>query len=143
MNTNKNSTKVLEDVKISTNIKLSALWAAAMFCYVYGDIFSFFRTGHIADIMAGKMGPFPVSQVSLLGVSIFMGVPAVMVFLSLVLKPKVNRLTNIILGIFYTIANSVSFLTDTWAYFIFLGIVENTFTALIVWYAFKWPKQEA
>jgi hypothetical protein len=143
MNTDKKTACIFEDVKINTKMKLSALWAAAMFCFVYGDIFSFFRTGHITEIVAGKMGPFTVSQASLLGVSIFMAIPGVMIFLSLVLRPKANRLTNIIVGVFYSVCNFVSFLTDTWAYFIFLGIVENTLTALVVWHAFKWPKQEA
>ncbi len=74
-----------------------------------------------------------------------MTIPSVMVFLSLVLKPKVNRLVNIILGIVYTgvnIANVVSF-KEIWAFIIFINIVEIVLTLLIVWYAWKWPKQEA
>ena len=42
MNTNKKTVRILEDVKISTKMKLSALWAAVMFCYIFGDINSFF-----------------------------------------------------------------------------------------------------
>lgn len=37
MNTNKITTE-LEDMKISVKMKLSALWAAVMFCFIYGDI---------------------------------------------------------------------------------------------------------
>lgn len=132
----------MEDMKINVKMKLSALWAAAMFCYIYGDIFSFHRPGVITEIMAGKMGPFPVTQVSLLTAALFMAIPGVMVFLSLALKPKVNRWANIILGVFYIVTNSISFLTDSWSYFIVLGVVEVALTALIVWYAWKWPKQE-
>ena len=51
--------------------------------------------------MEGFMGPFPVTQGSLLSASILMMIPAVMVFLSLTLKPKVNRWANIILGTVY------------------------------------------
>ena len=132
----------LEDMKISVKLKLSALWAAVMFCYIYGDHFSLFRTGQIADMMAGKIGPFTVSQGSLLGFSLFMAVPGVMVFLSLVLKPKVNRWTNIVLGVFYILSNSVSAFTDSWIYFIVYGVIEVALTALIVWQAWKWPKLE-
>ncbi|MCX9082578.1 MAG: DUF6326 family protein [Candidatus Methanoperedens sp.] len=142
MNSNKITTE-LEDMKISVKMKLSALWAAVMFCFIYGDIFSFHSPGVIAEIMAGKMGPFPVSQGLLLGFSLFMAVPGVMVFLSLALKPKVNRWTNIILGVFYIITNSVSAFTDSRAYFIVLGVIEEALLALIVWYAWKWPKQES
>jgi hypothetical protein len=141
MNTNNKATE-MEDMKIGVKIKLSALWAALMFCFVYGDIYSFHRPGLIAEIIAGKMGPFPVTQGSLLGAALYMAIPAVMVFLSLALKPKVNRWANIILGVFYLVTNSISFLTDSWAYFIVLGVVEVVLTALIVWHAWKWPKQE-
>ena len=142
MNTNKITTE-LEDMKISVKMKLSALWAAVMFCFIYGDIFSLHKPGVIVDMMAGKIGPFPVSQESLLGLSLFMAVPGVMVFLSLVLKPKVNRWTNIVLGVFYIITNSLSAFTDSWAFFIVLGVIEGALLALIVWYAWKWPKQES
>ena len=33
---------VLEDAKVPVKLKLSALWAALMFLYAYGDIFAFF-----------------------------------------------------------------------------------------------------
>ncbi len=141
MNTNEITTE-LEDMKISVKMKLSALWAAVLFLYIYGDIFAFHQPGVIADIMAGKMGPFTVTQGSLLGLSLFMAVPCVMVFLSMILKPKVNRRTNIALGVFYIITNSLSAFTSTWAFFIVYGVIEGAFNALIVWYAWKWPKQE-
>ena len=72
-----------------------------------------------------------------------MVIPGVMVFLSLVLKPKVNRRTNIVLGVFYIITNSLSAFTSTWAFFIVYGVIEGALNALIVWYAWKWPEQES
>ena len=72
-----------------------------------------------------------------------MAIPSVMVFLSLTLKPKANRWANIILGIFYTCAVPATLLLyGPSVYYIFLTIVEVVLTALIVWYAWKWPKQE-
>jgi hypothetical protein len=142
MSSSNKAAAILEDMKINVNLKISALWAALMFCFIYGDHFSLFRTGQIADMMAGKLGPFTVTQVSLLLASIYAAIPGVMIFLSLVLKPKANRRANMILGIFYILSNSASFLTDTWIYFIVLGVIEVAITALIIWYAVKWPKQE-
>jgi len=46
MNTNKKTTE-LEDVKINVKIKLSALWVAVMFLYVYADVRGFYETGFI------------------------------------------------------------------------------------------------
>ncbi len=145
MNSNKKTARILEDVKINVKIKLSALWVTVMLCYIYGDIVTFYMPGLIEEIIAGKMGPLgPTTQVLLLGVAIFMAIPAVMVFLSLTLKPKANRWANIILGVIYTVVMLITMLMPgVWAYYIFFGIVEVVLTALIVWHAWKWPKQEA
>ena len=88
------------------------------------------------------MGPFPVTQGSLLTASILMIIPAVMVFLSLTLKPKVNRWANVTLGVLYTLVNISNLIGETWAYYIFFGIMEIVLTLLIVWYAWKWTNPE-
>lgn len=135
----------MEDVKINVKIKLAGLWAAVMFLYVYGDLFGFYKPGFIEEIISGELAiGFQITQVFLVGTTIFMAIPSVMVFLSLALKAKVNRWTNIILGIVYTVVMIVTMLIPgAWAYYIVLGIVEIVLTVLIVWYAWKWPKQEA
>ena len=142
MNTNSKTTQ-MENVKINVKMKLSALWVALMLLYIYADWFSLFRTGQIEKMMEGLMGPFPVTQGSLLVMSILMIIPAVMVFLSLTLKPKVNRWANIILGVLYTFVNISNLIGETWVYYIFSGVVEILFTILIVGYAWKWRNPEA
>jgi hypothetical protein len=145
MNTNKKTARILEDVRVNVKIKLSALWVTVMFCYAYGDILGFMKPGAIEHYIKGIGATgSPMTQVTMLGIAISMAIPSVMVFLSLTLKPKVNRWANIILGIVYTCFIPLSMLiaTSVSAYYIFLGIVEVVLTALIVWYAWKWPKQE-
>jgi len=132
-----------EDVKINVRMKLSALWVALMLVYIYCDIYSLYRTGQIEEMISGRMGPFPVTQGSLLSASILMMIPAVMVFLSLTLKPKINRWVNIILGVLYTFVNISNLIGETWVYYIFSGVVEIVFTFLIVGYAWKWRNPEA
>jgi hypothetical protein len=141
MNSSEKTSTVLEDVKINVKIKLSALWAAVMFCYIYGDWLSLFSPGFIEEMMAGKFGPFPTTQVSMLGAAIFIAIPAVMVFLSLTLKPRVNRWLNIVVSVVYTIALLITFFMGAWAYYLFLGIVEIVLKVLIIWYAWNWPRQ--
>ncbi len=85
-----------EDHKISVKIKLSTLWAALMFLYIYADHLSLFKTGQIEEMMAGRMGPFPVTQGSLLSASILMLISAVMIFLSTALRRGVNTGTGTI-----------------------------------------------
>ena len=137
--------RILEDVKINVKMKLAGLWAAVMFLYVYADLIGFYKTGFIEEVIAGESAiGIQFTQVTLLGIAILMAIPSVMVFLSLALKPTANRWANIILGIVYTVVMIVTMLMPgAWAYYIFLGIVEIVFTVLIVWYAWKWPKQEA
>ncbi len=143
MNSEKKTATILEDVKINVKIKLSALWVAVMLCYLYGDIFGLYKPGLIEEIIAGKVAGIQITQVWLLGVVILMAIPSVMVFLSVTLKAKANRWVNIILGIVYTVVMLYTMLMpEVWTYYIFLGIVEVVLTALIVWYAWKWPKQE-
>jgi hypothetical protein len=137
-----NKTTEMEHMKISVQMKLSALWAAMMLLYIYADILSLFRPGQVEEMIEGLMGPFPVTQVSLEVASILMIIPAVMVFLSLTLKPKVNRWANITLGLLYTIVNMSNLIGETWAYYISFGTVEIVLTLLIVWYAWKWSNPE-
>jgi len=130
----------LEDIKISIKIKLSALWVTLMLCYIYADILGFYQPGEIAEILEGRMGPFPVTQTALFTSAILMVIPASMVFLSLALKPKVNRLTNIIVGVVYALISLGNIIGETWAYYIGFGIIEIVLTLMIIWCACKWPK---
>ena len=125
----------MEDVKI----KLSALWVSVMLCYLYGDVFGFYKPGLIEEIIAGEVAGMQITQVWLLGFTMLMAIPSVMVFLSVTLPVKANRWANIIIGIFFTGFMLVTmFMPGVWAYYLVLGIVEVVLTALIVWYAWKW-----
>ena len=142
MDSKKNPGTALDDIKIHVRIKLSALWTSVMFCYIYADYFGLYVPGKLQGMLAGKMAPLgPTTQGVLVGTSVMLAVPSVMVFLSLVLKPNLNRWVNIILGMIYTVIILIT-MWD-WAFYIFYGIIEVVLTTLIVWYAWKWPKQEA
>jgi hypothetical protein len=82
---------VLEDMYVPVKLKLAASWAALMFLYAYGDIFAYFRPGFIEDVMAGEVFAFEINQVFLLAISLYVAIPALMVFLSLVLTPRFSR----------------------------------------------------
>ena len=141
MHTNAETTRP-EETKITVRLKLSALWAAMMFLYVYGDIYSLFRPGVMEEMMAGRMGPFPVTQASLMSAAVLVIIPAVMVFLSLVLQSKAARWTSIVLGVLYALVNVSNLIGETWAYYIVIGVVELAVTLLIVGYAWKWRNLE-
>ena len=136
------SNTILEDERIGVRLKRSALWIAMLFLFAYGDIFGFFRTGLIKDVIAGEVSGFKITQAFLFSVSVYIAIGSVMVFLSLVLRPRVNRLTNVVLPILFIVSIAVSSTGETWAYYFFLSIAESALLLLIIWYAWTWPKAE-
>jgi Family of unknown function (DUF6326) len=142
MNSSQKAAGVLEDIKIPVKLKISALWAATLFLYAYGDIFGFFRNDVIQSVKAGVIAGFQINQVFLLAVSIYILIPSAMVFLALVLKPAVNRWANLIISVAYFATIVVSAVGETWVYYIFLSIAESVLTLLIAWLAWRWPRQQ-
>lgn len=130
----------LQDVKVHVRFKLSALWTALMFCYSYGDYFGLYVPGQLKGMLAGQGPVGPTSQASLVPVALMMAIPAVMIFLSLVLPSKVNRLINIVLGAIYTIIILIT-MPGAWMFYITLGLIEVGLTLLISWQAWFWPKE--
>ena len=132
---------MFEDVKVNVKIKLSALWVALMFFYLYNDVFGSYRQDIVEKVLSGEKA---LNQVFLFGAAILMAIPILMIFLSLALPAKVNRVVNIIVGIVYAGVLVPALLVpgETWVYYVFYEILEVVFIALIVWHAWKWPKQE-
>jgi len=130
----------LEDIKIPTRLKLSALWASLMFCYIYGDYFGLYQPGNLKDMLNGQMGPLgPTTQGVLLGTAALMAVPSLMVFLSLALTAVLSRWFNIVLGLAYAVIILVS-MPGAWAFYQFLGVIEAVLSVLIAWQAWRWPR---
>ncbi|TPG11364.1 hypothetical protein EAH88_02165 [Rhodanobacter glycinis] len=130
----------LVDVTVPVRAKLSALWAALMFCYIYGDYFGLYVPGKLSGMINGE-GPIGhVSQSALVITSILLAVPGLMVFLSLVLPAAICRWGNIVLGAFYIAVMALT-MPGAWSFYILLGVVEIAVGLLTVWYAWSWPRQ--
>jgi hypothetical protein len=136
------SSRTFEDVKVGVRCKIAALWIAMLLLFAYGDIFGFFRPGQIQEVMAGEISGMAITQVFLFAVSLYIAVASVMVFLSLVLSPTVNRWTNTVLPSLYVVSIVASAIGETSAYYWFLSIAESALLLLIVWYAWTWPKRD-
>ena len=143
MNSNKTNRNDFEDIKVNIKIKLSALWTSVTLCYLYGDYFELYVPQKTQGLVNGlNMLDNPIK---LFAASILLAVPALMVFLSLILKSTINRRLNIVLGIFYTalmVLIALTSITPWRAFYVFLAIVESCTTALIVCYAWKWAKNK-
>ena len=133
---------IFEDVRIGVRLKISALWIAMLFLFAYGDIFGFFAAGQIEEVIGGEISGIEITQVFLFAISLYIAIASVMVFLTLVLRPTVNRWTNIVLPTLYIVSILASAIGETSAYYWFLSVAESALLLLIVWYAWTWPRQE-
>ena len=115
---------------------LSALWVAAMLVWQQGDVQRLYSGDYeVSDDIASRvMSPETLWMIS----AITMTVPVVMVILSLTLNRPVNRWANIAIGTFYTGYGLIGLPKYPSAYDRFLIFAGIVFTALIVWYAWKW-----
>jgi hypothetical protein len=140
MGANGSTPSTVDDTKVPMRQKLAALWASVMFVYIYVDILALFKPGFIEDILSGIVWQFEINQAWALGALALMTIPALMVFLSLALPAKTNRLTNIVVAALYipiSIANAIG---EPWVYyFAFAAGVEVVLLALVIRYAWTWP----
>lgn len=133
--------KRLKEEKVNIRIIITTLWISIMCLYIYNDFFSLFEPGSIQEIMDGNMGPFEVTQMGLFFAALLMLIPSLMIFLTNVMAAKITKVSNMILGVLYAFVMVGSLIGESWAFYIFLGIVEIVLSILITWYAWKWPTE--
>lgn len=131
---------VLEDIKINVKLKLAALWTSFMFLYIYVDYFHLYMPGCIKDILAGKVFVFEISSLFLLIAMIFVAIPVFMIFLSVVLPAKINRITNLVVAIVFIPYMLFNLAGEAWAHMYFAAVLEVALLGLIIRYAWKWPR---
>ena len=129
------------DAAIDTKVKLSALWASTMFCYIYCDYFELYVPGKLDSMLQGKMGPLgTVTQGVLAGTSALMAIPSLMIFLSVGLPARYGRILNLVVGVVFTLMLAMIALAPSWYFYRSFAALEAVLTMLVVWYAWKWPK---
>jgi hypothetical protein len=123
-------------------IRISVLWIFMAVAMSAHAVLSLFEPGIIEQITSGEM---QMSALMMLFMSLFWIVPLVMAFLSMTLKDLANRWVNIILSIIFTVLNIfhlIEHLAEPSVYQILIIGSTIVVTALIIWYASKWPKEE-
>ncbi len=134
---------MLENKKVNVKIKLASLWASATFCYLYGDYFELYTPDKVNSLITGEN--IMDSPTKLLLASIILAIPSVMVAVSIFLQPKINRILNILFGTLFTLMMifiGIMSTNEWYLFYVFLAFLESIITALIVWYAWKWPKEK-
>lgn len=124
---------------VNVRVKLSALWTAMLFMFAYVDLFSLYRADVRADLAAGELGGFTIGQPFLLATTIYVAIPALMVFASLVLRPRLNRFANIGLPAAYALT-IVAGAIGEWSYWMVGSAIEVVLLGAIAHQAWTWPR---
>ena len=138
------TTKQYRDTQVDVKLVLCALWIAMLFVFAYVDIFGFYRSDILDAALDGKIAAtsFTVNQMFLTSTLVYILIPVLMVVLSLLLKPRVNRITNIVVSLVYMVSVLASCIGETWAYYIIGSVVEAVLLLAIARTAWKWPLVE-
>jgi hypothetical protein len=135
------TTRQYQDTQVDVKLVLCSLWIAMLFVFAYVDIFGFLRAEVLNAALDGKMATtgFTINQGFLTFTLIYILLPALMVVLSLLLKPRVNRIINIVVSVLYIITISGSAIGETWAYYFLGSFIEVILLVAIARTAWKWP----
>ena len=138
------SRSALEDLRMPVQAKLAAAWTSLMFLYIYVDYFHLYKPGAIDQIRGGVVWELDISQTLLTAFLTLIAIPSLMVFLSMTLPARANRLMNLIVAPIYIPVSIFNALGESWTYFYGLSIgLEVILLALIVRYAWTWPRRTA
>jgi len=120
---------------------LSTLWIFATLNYLYCDVVGLMNADLLRQYLTGSVNGIHLTQGFLLGAGTLVEIPIAMILLSRVLRYGANRWANISAGSVMTAVQvSTLVLTPPVAYYVFFSLLEIGCTALIVWYAWTWPR---
>lgn len=122
---NKNSNM---DIKV----RLSTLWILVMFNMIFADIFSI-----MVELVNKNTLQIPGDVKTVMAIAaILTNIPIFMIFLSRILTPKTNKITNItaaILTLIYVIGGG-----DYAPHYIIIALIETGLLITIIIYSWKW-----
>ena len=132
------------DTRIDVKLVLAALWVAMLVVFAYVDIFAPLRADVLRAALDGKVEAtgLVVDQVFLVSTTVYILVPTLMVVLSLVLRPRVNRIANIGVAPVYAVSIVASCIGEGWAYYLLGSAIEVVLLVAIVRTAWTWPQAQ-
>jgi hypothetical protein len=130
----------LADPPLHPRLKLAALWTSVLFLMISADYFELYLPYKLPSMLEGRMGPLgPVTEGVMVGVTVLMSVPSVLVALSLLLPAALARWMNLILAAAY-IAITVMVIQGAWRFYVLFGVLEIALLAAVMVLAWRWPR---
>jgi hypothetical protein len=141
---NPQSQSTLEDMRMPVQAKLAAAWASFMFFYIYVDYLHLYKPGIIDEILAGVVFEFDISQTFVVIALMLVGIPSLMILLSMTVPARANRTLNLVVASLYIPVSAFNVVGGSWMYFYGLGVVlEVLLLAFILRSAWTWPRRTA
>ncbi len=123
-------------IKNNPRVVLSSLWIVLMINMIYNDIF-----GIVVELNKFEKLELPADAETLMLIAAFVtNIPIMMVFFSRVLKYKLNRILNIVVGIFTIIY--VWGGMSAYPHYIAVATIETILALSIVWISWTWRDNE-
>ena len=135
------TTTELHDPPAPVRAKLAAAWTSFMFFYIYVDYLHLYKPGVIDDILAGVVFKFDISQTFVVTSLMLVGIPSLMIMLSMTLPARANRTLNLVVASLYIPVSAFNVVGESWMYFYALGaVLEVILLAFILRAAWTWPR---
>jgi len=141
-----NTPNLLDNPPIPVQAKLAAAWTSFMFLYIYVDYFHLYKPGAIDQIRGGGIFEFDITPTLLTIFVVVIGIPALMVMLSMTLPARVNRATNLVVASLYIPVMVFNAASTNWEWASFYGLsigIEVLILAFILRSAWTWPRRTA
>jgi len=132
----------MNTTKIDTKMLLSTLWVFVLFNLIFRDIHEIPTRDFLEQALTGTINGVVITDELLLLGGIMIELMIMMVLLARVLPYSLNRWTNIIIGalsIGITVMNNTAPDLDD----AFFAAIQVAALACLVWFAWRWKKQEA
>ena len=94
--------------KYKINEVLSTLWIFVTVNYIYCDVFTLHFAPDLKELLTGTVGSIVLDEQFLLWFAMIMQLPMIMIVLAKFVPRKINRILNIIVGLFMTTVQSWS-----------------------------------
>ena len=137
------TTTALHDPPTPVPAKLAAAWTSFMFFYIYVDYLHLYKPGAVDDILAGVVFEFDISQTFAFTALALVGIPSLMIVLSMTLPARANRTVNLVMAALYVPVSAFNVIGESWLWFYGLGAaVEVVLLAFILRTSWTWPRRE-
>ncbi len=141
LRTTTETTTALHDPPAPVRAKLAAAWTSFMFFYIYVDYLHLYKPGVIGDILAGVVFKFDISQTFVVISLMLVGIPSLMILLSMTLPARANRTLNLVVASLYIPVSAFNVVGGSWMLFYGLGaVLEVILLAYILRSAWTWPR---